>query len=216
LADHRHGGVLGVAVGADLVGVGLVHRRAPDHDLHPVAQPRLLERVDGALHRGHGRGHQRGDAHDLGRVLLDRGHELLGSHVPAQVDHLEAGAFEHHRHQVLADVVQVALGGADHHHPQVLTGAARLGDERLEQIEPRVHRPRREQHLGDVVLVAPELLADHVHAGNQPAEDQVLRVHREGQPFMRLLGDRVLVAQDEGARHHRIVEALVGHRFTVP
>ena len=52
-----------------------------------------------------------------------RGHELLGRHVAAQVDHLEAGALEHHRHQVLADVVQVALGGADHDHAQVLAGA---------------------------------------------------------------------------------------------
>ncbi len=28
--------------------------------------------------------------------------------------HLEAGALEHHRHEVLADVVDVALDGADH------------------------------------------------------------------------------------------------------
>ena len=77
---------LRVAVGADLVGVGLVHGRPSDHDLHPIAQPRLLERVDGALHRGHRGGHQRGDADDVGLVLLHRGHELLGGHVPAQVD----------------------------------------------------------------------------------------------------------------------------------
>ena len=57
-------------------------------------------------------------------VLLDRGHELLGRHVAPEVDDLEAGALEHHRHQVLADVVEVALRGADHDHAQVLLPCA--------------------------------------------------------------------------------------------
>src|SRR5262249_12670457 len=101
--------------------------------------------------------------------------------------------------------------GADHHHAQVLAIAARLGDEGLEQVEAGVHRAGREQHLGHVVLVAPELLADHVHARYEPAEDQVARVHVEVQAFLGLAGHRVLVAQDQRPRHDRVVERLLAH-----
>ena len=46
-------------------------------------------------------------------MLLEGGHELLGVGVDAEIVNLEAGALEHHRHEVLADVVDVALDGAD-------------------------------------------------------------------------------------------------------
>ena len=49
----------------------------------------------------------------------------LGRHVDAQIDHLETAAFEHRGHQVLADVVQVALHCADDDPPDRL--GARLG-----------------------------------------------------------------------------------------
>ena len=52
-------------------------------------------------------------AQDVGLVLVERGDELLGVGVDAEVDDLEAGALEHHRDEVLADVVDVALDGAD-------------------------------------------------------------------------------------------------------
>ena len=58
-------------------------------------------------------------------VLAHRLDELLGRHVSAQVDHLEAAAFEHGRHQVLADVVQVALHRADGHASRRLGPARR-------------------------------------------------------------------------------------------
>src|SRR5207247_3117802 len=138
-----------------------------DHYLHPLAHTRLDQRVDRALHPGHRRRHQRGDADDVRVVLLHGGHELFGRHVPAEVYDLEAGALEHHGHQILADVVQVALRGTDHDDAVVVTAAGGGGDERLEQVEPRIHRARGEQHLRHVVLVAAEFLADDVHARNE-------------------------------------------------
>jgi hypothetical protein len=204
------GGVLGVAVGADLVRVGLAHRRAADHHLDPLAVAGLGQGVDGALHRRHGGGHQRGDSHDLGTVLLDGGDELLGRHVASQIDDLEARPFQHHGHQVLADVVEVPLGGADHDHAQVLLLARGGGDERLEEVEPGVHRARGEEHLGHVVLVAAELLPHHVHAGDEAPEDELLRVHRQRQAVPGLPGHRLLVPENQGPRHGGVVEVAGG------
>ena len=48
-----------------------------------------------------------------GCMFLDRGNELLGGDVLAEVDDLEPGALAHHADQVLADVVQVTLHGAE-------------------------------------------------------------------------------------------------------
>ncbi len=112
--------------------------------------------------------------------------------------------------------MEVALRRADDDDAERLAIAPRLGDEGLEEIEPRVHRPRGEEHLRDVVLIAPKLLADHVHARDQPAEDQILGIHGEGEAFLGLAGDRVLVAQDQGPRHDRVVEVVVHASFVIP
>ena len=48
-----------------------------------------------------------------GLCLLERREVLLDRVVDAEIDDLEAGALEHHRDQVLADVVNVALDRAD-------------------------------------------------------------------------------------------------------
>ena len=52
--------------------------------------------------------------------------------------------------------------------------------------------------------------------GISPLEDEILRVHREVEPLARLARDGVLVAQDQGARHDRVVEALVAHARSRP
>ena len=91
--------------------------------------------------------------------------EALRRHVGAEVDDLEAGALEHDAHQVLADVVQVALDRADDHLAQ---RADLAGDEqRLDEVHARVHGARREQHLGQEDLVGAEARADDVHAREQ-------------------------------------------------
>src|SRR6266496_292125 len=208
-AYHRDGRIPRIAVGADLVSIGLAHRRAADHHLDAVADSGLFERIDGALHGGHGRGHERRDPHDLRPVLLDGRDELLRRHVTSEVVDLEARALQHHGDQVLADVVEVALGRADDDHAERLPVATRLGDEGLEEVEPGIHRAGREQHLGHVVLVTPELLAHHVHAGDQAPEDQFLRVHGEGEALLGLAGHGVLVAQNQRPRHDGIVEVFV-------
>src|SRR5262249_48763247 len=184
--------------------------------LDAIADSGLFERVDGALHGRHGRGHERRDPDDLRAVLLDGRHELLGRDVAAEIVDLEARTLEHHGDQVLADVVEIALRRADDDHPERLPGAARLRDQRLQEIEARVHCACREQDLGHVVLVAPEFLAHDVHAGDEAPEDQLLRIHRKIEAFLGLPGDRVLVSQDERPRHDGVIEVVAHAGFLLP
>src|SRR3984885_14291420 len=112
--DLGRGGVGGVPVRAHHVGVLLGDRGAADHHDDLVPQPGLLQRVDVGLEHRHGGGQERGEAHDVRLVLLDRVDELLRGDLDAQVDDLEPGPLEHDVDQVLADVVHVALDGAHH------------------------------------------------------------------------------------------------------
>ena len=76
-----------------------------------------------------------------GLVLLDRRDELLRGHLDAEVDHLEAGALEHDVHQVLADVVDVAL---DRAHQERADGlGAGVGQERAQHVERAATSPCR-------------------------------------------------------------------------
>ena len=95
-------------------------------------------------------------------MLLERGEVLLDRVVDAEVDHLEAGALEHHRDQVLADVVDVALDRADHDLADRLD--AGLGEERAQDRHPALHRIRGEQHLGHEQDAVAEIDADDAHA----------------------------------------------------
>src|SRR2546423_7098777 len=88
----RHRGVGRVAVGADVLRVLLRHRRAPDRDVHLVAQAGFLQRLDVGLEHGHRRGEKGREPDHVRLVLLDRLDELLRRRVHAQVEDLEAGA----------------------------------------------------------------------------------------------------------------------------
>ena len=142
----RDRGVAAVGIGADRLGERLVQRRAADQHDVVVADALLLQRVDHDLHVRHGRGQQRRHAQDVRLVLLERIQILLDGAVDAEVDHLEAGALHHHRDQVLADVVDVALDRADHH----LADRRRpgLGEQRAQDRHAALHRVGGEQHLG--------------------------------------------------------------------
>src|SRR3989475_8945585 len=93
----------------------------------------------------------------------------------------------------------------------VVVTLGRGRDERLEEVEPGVHGARGEEDLGHVVLVPTELLADDVHPRDEALEDERLRVEGEVEPLPGLARNGVLVADDQRARHRRIVEALAAH-----
>src|ERR1039458_6542434 len=101
--------VLAVAIRANLFGILHGDGSAANKYLHLGAQPRGLQCLDGCLHGWHGHRQQRRHADNLRLPLLNRGHKLLRRNIGAEIDHLESAAFEHGSHDVLADVVQVAL-----------------------------------------------------------------------------------------------------------
>src|SRR5437870_9872016 len=178
----RHRGVGRVAVGADVLRVLQGDRCAPDGYVHLVAQARLRKGLDvGLEHRHRGR-QERGEADHVGLVLLDCRDELLGRRVHAEVEDLEPGALEHDHAQVLADVVDVALHGADDIAPYRL--CAGLRDERAQDHQRALHRAGGDQHLGDEEVAFLEAAADLLQGGDQGLEQDVHRVHAQGQGFL--------------------------------
>ncbi len=92
----------------------------------------------------------------MGVVLFGGGGKFFGRHVRAQIHHAEVGALPHHRDEVLADVVQVALHRADD--GGVLRLDPRLDQQRFQNRHALLHGARRNQHLRHEHLVVFELL----------------------------------------------------------
>ena len=106
-------------------------------------------------------------------MLVERGEVLVDGGVHAEIDHLEAGAFHHHRHEVLADVVDVALHRADDHRADRLR--AGLGEERTQQRHAGLHRVGGEQHLGHEEDAVAEVDADDAHTLDERFVEHALR-----------------------------------------
>src|SRR5437879_4280614 len=112
---------------------------------------------------------------EVGLVLSDRVNELLRRHLHAQVDHLEPGALEHDVHQVLADVVHVALDRAHDHLAD--RGGAGLGQQRPQDLQRPGHRLARDQHLRHKEVAALEPGADLTKRRDQRVVEQRARAH---------------------------------------
>ena len=99
-------------------------------------------------------------------------------------------------HQVLSDVVQVALDGTDDH--RAPGSHVSLGQVGLETIEARVHGSSRHEDVGKEVVVTAKTLAHHLHGRDQTmGQDGGRRV--PGVQGLAYQGGHVLVAPlDEG------------------
>ena len=107
-------------------------------------------------------------------MLAQGGDELVGVDVDAQVDDLEARALQHHAHQILADVVDVALDGADDDRALTLDILG-IGQQRAQDLHRAFHRLGGHQHLWHEQDAVAEVLADDVHAGHQAARQDLAR-----------------------------------------
>ena len=168
--------------------------------------PASRDRLDHLAHVRHRRRQQRGQRDHVGAVA-GRLDEPVGVDVGAEVVDLEPGALQHHRDQVLADVVHVALDRADR---DPAAGADVLLDEvGTQDLERALHRVRGDEHLGDEDLAVLEELADGAHRGHQPVLEQARRGDRLRQPLLRQrdgLGGAAVddgVAQLVGRGHRR-------------
>ena len=106
-----------------------------------------------------------GHAKNVGLFLLDCIDVIFDRVVDAKVDDLEAGPLHHHRHKVLADVVDVALHRSDYH----LAHAGRAGFRKqgLQDRHPRLHGIGGQKNLGHEQDAIAKVVADNFHAANQ-------------------------------------------------
>ena len=122
-------------------------------------------------------------------MLVERGDERVGVGVDAEVEHLEARAFEHHRHEVLADVVDVALDGADHHLADRLD--AGLGEQRAQDRHAGLHGVGGEEHLGHEQDAVAEVDPDDAHAFDERLVQRVVGAPAAAEQQVGALGDLV-------------------------
>ena len=112
-------------------------------------------------------------------------HNLLGRNHYAKVHDVVVVARHHHRHDVLADVVYVALDGCHQH----LAGCGRslllVGfDVGLQYCHSLLHRSGVLHHLREEHLAATEQLAHRVHAVHERAFYDVHGLREGGQGFL--------------------------------
>ena len=133
---------------------------AANHDLG--LETGFPQCIDHHLHVGHRGGQQCGDTDHLCIVFLGNLDELLRRDIDTGVHNLEAGAFEHHADEVLADVMQVALDCADD------GGGQRLHASRhefgLQNFHAGLHGACGNQHFRNVDFVLLKLGTDDSHA----------------------------------------------------
>ena len=129
--------------------------------------------------------------------------DLLAGRHHAEVDDLVAVALQHHAHDVLADVVHVALDRRDHQAPAAGHAAALLFDIGDEMGHGLLHDPGRLDHLRQEHPAGGEQVAHDVHAIHQRALDHVQR------PFAALPGG-LGVLHHVGVQpvHQRIAQSL--------
>ena len=130
-------------------------------------------------------------------MFLASVNQVLGRHLDAQVDDLVAVVGQDDVHQVLADVVDVALdGGQDY---LTLAGGVGALHVRLQVSHGEFHRLGGLEHFGHDKLVGVELAAHLVHAGHQRAVN-----HFQGRPalkgFIQVIGQALLGAFNDGQR----------------
>ena len=90
---------------------------------------------------------------------------LLRADIDAQINHLIPGAFHHHPHQILADIMQVAFDGADNKHTAPLGGSG--FKMRFKLVHTGRHRFGRHQQVRHKDFVTAEFFSHFIHPGHQ-------------------------------------------------
>ncbi|CAM2147891.1 NAD-specific glutamate dehydrogenase [Paraburkholderia tropica] len=156
-----------------------------------------------------------GQTDDVRALDLRLRENLVARDHHAHVDHFEVVALEHDRHDVLADVVHVALHGRDDDLALRAHVRARFGEQTLFFLDERnqvrdglLHHARRLHHLRQEHLALAEQVADDVHAVHQRAFDHVDRTAAAAHDLLaRFLG----IFDDEvrDAVHERMRKTLL-------
>mmetsp|Transcript_6459 Transcript_6459/g.26271 ORF Transcript_6459/g.26271 Transcript_6459/m.26271 type:complete len:202 (+) Transcript_6459:1338-1943(+) len=186
-------------------------------------EARLLHLLGNGDHLVQRRSDKAAEAQNVRVVLLARVEDGLARAHHAEVDHFPVVAAQHHRHDVLADVVHVTLDGGNHKGAHRVVGvgvnALLLGHQPLlllhegDQVRHGLlHHARRLDHLRQEHLARAEEVADGAHAVHERALDDVQRA-RVKAARARLLG----VAHDKlvDALHKGVAQAVL-HGLVTP
>ena len=146
-------------------------------------------------------------------MLVDLLDELLRRDVDAEVDHLEAGALEHDVAEVLADVVHVALDRA--HQERADRLGAGLGQQRAQDVQRPLHRPRGDQHLRHEVVAALEPRAHLFERRDQGVVEHPLGLEAVGEALVDAVGDDGRVAH-QGLVVEQLEDLVVRHAALAP
>ena len=144
---------------------------------------------------------QAAQADDVRAAIASRLEDPRGGHHHPEVDHLVVVAAQHDAHDVLADVVDVALDGRHHDRARPPPGALALRLEVGDEVGDRLlHHPGALDDLGQEHPAGPEPVADDVHAGHERTLDHVERAGRGLARLLGVLDDPVVHALDERVR----------------
>ena len=113
-------------------------------------------------------------ADDIDLLLPGRAQDVIAGDHDAQVDDLEVIALQHHTHDILADVVHIALHRG---HQDLAIGAVALGflflDKGLQVGHRLLHDPGTLDHLRQEHLALAKQVSHHVHTVHQRALDHL-------------------------------------------
>ncbi len=151
--------------------------------------------MHGLFHVHHGGGEERGKTDNASGIGLDRVGEFLGGHVDSEVHHFPSASLDHHGHEILADVVQVAGNRSDDETALVPDRAAL--EIRLQVGHGRVHGLGGHEQVRNENLVLREFFADARHAGHAALE-YVVRGLARGQGVPRDFVRAFLAAEVRG------------------
>ena len=175
-ALERVPGVPHVAVedsGEVVLDIGPGERRAAEQDRVALGYPPGVHLLQVLLHH-HGRlDQQPGHPDGVGVGLLGRGEDRRHRLLDPDVDDLIAVVGQDDVHEVLADVVHVALDRGQH--DRALALGVGLLHVRLEVRDRGLHHLRRGEHERQLHGARPEQLADRLHAGQQRVVDDLQR-----------------------------------------
>ena len=125
-------------------------------------------------------------------------------HIRAEVDQTEPGALEHHCDEILADVVEITLHRTQYHRAQRL--GARFHQLGTNDIQARLHRLRRHQHLGHEQDTGAELPTHLVQGGDHAVVEDGVDVSAGCNLGRHQLSNALLVVP-----HDRIIDSKHGH-----
>ena len=147
--------------------------------MHGEIELLALQILNDVLHLQRGLDQQAAEADGIGLVLLGGFDDDVGGLLDPQVDYLVSVVGKNDIHQVLADIVDIALDRGQN--DGALLRACLLLHLGLEIGDRLLHHPGGVEHRGKLHLARAEQIADGLHAVEQDVVDQVER---------RILGQR--------------------------